>query len=60
MDLKSLNDIIITKINQLRILGSKKWSGSAFLGYEKWSDSAFLGYNYYENLLVFLCFLPGF
>ena len=41
-------------------LGYKKWSESAFLGYEKWSDSAFLGYNYYENLLVFLCFLPGF
>ena len=65
------NNIIITKINHLCILGSKKWSGSAFLGYEKWSGSMFLGhkkwsysrflgYNYYEKYIVFLFFLQGF
>ena len=71
MNWKSLNNIFITKINQLRNLASKKWSDSAFLGYEKWSGSiflgykkwsysGFLGYNYYEKYLVFLLFLHGF
>lgn len=57
-EMERLRVFELWETERLHIWGYEKRSDSAFVGYVKWSDSAFLGYNYYENLSVFLFFLP--